>query len=94
MSICPGDAYPLRAKRHGTGTNFALFSEVADRVELCLFDPAGDETRVALTEVDIYTWHGSVPGVGPGQHYGYFFMATDTHQAGSFPALRSSRRPG
>jgi pullulanase/glycogen debranching enzyme len=53
-------------------TNFALFSEVADRVELCLFGP-GDrrESRVELTEVDGFVWHCYLPGVGPGQHYGY-----------------------
>ena len=71
MRICPGDAYPLGATWDGKGTNFALFSKVADRVELCLFDPAGNESRIDLTEVDGYVWHGSVPGIGPGQHYGY-----------------------
>jgi len=71
MSIWPGDAYPLGATLDGQGTNFALFSEVAEGVDLCLFDPAGNETRVALTEVDSYVWHGYLPGVGPGQQYGY-----------------------
>ena len=59
------------------GTNFALFSEVAERVELCLFDEADDgdgtltETRVELTEVDGFVWHGYLPGIAPGQRYGY-----------------------
>ncbi|MBV9141075.1 MAG: glycogen debranching protein GlgX [Pseudonocardiales bacterium] len=70
----PGAAYPLGATYDGAGTNFALFSEVADKVELCLFDGDGanvTETRVRLPEVDGFVWHGYLPGVGPGQHYGY-----------------------
>jgi isoamylase len=71
----PGAAYPLGATYDGAGTNFALFSEVADEVELCLFDDGGDadpiETRVRLPEVDGFVWHGYLPGIGPGQHYGY-----------------------
>jgi glycogen operon protein len=70
----PGAAYPLGATYDGAGTNFALFSEAADKVELCLFD-SGDadatETRVRLPEVDGFVWHGYLPGIGPGQHYGY-----------------------
>ena len=62
---------PLGATYDGTGTNFALFSEVAERVELCLFDDDGTETRVELTEVDAFVWHGYLPSVGPGQRYGY-----------------------
>src|SRR5262249_19050886 len=49
----------------------ALFSEVAEAVNLCLFDDDGTESRVALREVDGLVWHGYVPGVRPGQHYGY-----------------------
>jgi isoamylase len=71
----PGTAYPLGAAYDGAGTNFALFSEVADAVELCLFDDGGDahaiETRIRLEEVDGFVWHGYLPGIGPGQHYGY-----------------------
>jgi isoamylase len=67
----PGTAYPLGATYDGTGTNFALFSEVADRVELCLFDTDGTETRLTLPEVDGFVWHGYLPGIGPGQQYGY-----------------------
>ncbi|GIH38308.1 glycogen operon protein GlgX homolog [Microbispora corallina] len=52
------------------GTNFSVFSEVAERVELCLFDDAGEETRVDLPEVDGFVWHGYLPGIMPGQRYG------------------------
>ena len=75
MQVWPGSAYPLGATYDGSGTNFALFSEVAERVELCLFEigPRGrfTEQRVELTEVDAYVWHGYLPQVGPGQRYGY-----------------------
>ncbi len=75
MRLWPGTPYPLGATWDGAGTNFALFSEVADGVELCLFDGDGDgpraENRVELTEVDGFVWHGYLPDVGPGQRYGY-----------------------
>jgi isoamylase len=76
MRLWPGTAYPLGATWDGAGTNFALFSEVAEQVELCLFGdgPAAEhseETRVPLTEVDGFVWHCYLPGVGPGQRYGY-----------------------
>jgi len=71
MHIWPGAAYPLGATWDGWGTNFALFSEVAERVDLCLFDEAGNESRVELTEVDGFVWHGYLPAIGPGQRYGY-----------------------
>jgi glycogen operon protein len=67
----PGRAYPLGASWTGRGTNFSLFSEVAERVELCLFDEQGQETRVELPEVYAFCWHGYLPGVGPGQRYGF-----------------------
>jgi isoamylase len=76
MEVWPGTPYPLGATWDGAGTNFALFSEVAEQVELCLFD--GDdangnsrETRIAVTEVDGLVWHCYLPGVEPGQRYGY-----------------------
>ena len=69
--IWPGKPYPLGSTYDGFGTNFAIFSEVAERVELCLFDAEGDERRVALPEVDGFVWHGYLPTVEPGQHYGY-----------------------
>ncbi|MGI9002517.1 MAG: glycogen debranching protein GlgX [Pseudonocardia sp.] len=71
MRPWPGHAYPLGATYDGSGTNFAIFSEVADRVELCLFSQRGKETRVPLTEVDGFVWHGYLPTVEPGQRYGY-----------------------
>ncbi|MBK6874578.1 MAG: glycogen debranching protein GlgX [Kineosporiaceae bacterium] len=71
MEIWPGNPYPLGATFDGAGTNFALFSEVAQRVELCLIDSAGGEERIDLTEVDAFVWHGYLPRVGPGQRYGY-----------------------
>ena len=71
METWPGAAFPLGATLRDEGTNFALFSESAERVELCLFDEDGVETRVRLLEVDAYIWHAFVPGVGAGQRYGY-----------------------
>ncbi|RAX46994.1 glycogen debranching enzyme GlgX [Arthrobacter sp. AQ5-06] len=71
MEIWPGTAYPLGATFDGTGTNFAVFSERAEKVELCLFDDDGVETRFRLDEVDGYVWHGYIPQVQPGQKYGY-----------------------
>jgi isoamylase len=71
MHIWPGNPYPLGATYDGGGTNFALFSEVADRVELCLFDDDGKETRVDLPEREALVWHGYLPRIVPGQRYGY-----------------------
>ena len=71
MEIWPGAAYPLGATYDGSGTNFAVFSEVAERVELCLFDADGTEERYVLPEVDGFVWHCFVPGLEPGQRYGY-----------------------
>jgi isoamylase len=71
VEIWPGRAYPLGASFDGTGTNFALFSEAAESVELCLFDEQGQERRVTVDEVDAFSWHAYVPNVGPGQRYGY-----------------------
>jgi isoamylase len=67
----PGNPYPLGATYDGAGTNFALFSEVADQVEVCLFDEDGKQTRIALPERDGFVWHGYLPMVVPGQRYGY-----------------------
>lgn len=71
MKVLPGQPYPLGAVYDGAGTNFSLFSEVAERVELCLFDEYGQETRIDLPEVTAYCWHGYLPAVEPGQRYGY-----------------------
>jgi isoamylase len=67
----PGAPYPLGASYDGIGTNFTLFSEVAESVELCLFDADGKEERLDVTEVDGYVWHTFLPGIGPGRRYGY-----------------------
>ena len=67
-----GDPSELGANWNGEGTNFAIFSAHAERVELCLFDEAGNETeRLTLPEYTDEIWHGFVPGIGPGQRYGY-----------------------
>ncbi len=71
VQVWPGSPHPLGATYDGSGTNFALFSEVAESVELCLFDEDGTETRVDLPEVDAYVWHAFLPGIEPGQRYGY-----------------------
>jgi len=76
VRVWPGTPYPLGATWDGAGTNFALFSEVAEQVELCLFDTGdvhghSEETRITLTEVDALVWHCYLPGVGPGQRYAY-----------------------
>jgi isoamylase len=71
METWPGSAYPLGATYDGSGTNFALFSEAAERVELCLFDEDRHETRVEVIEVDAHVWHCYLPQVRPGQQYGY-----------------------
>src|SRR5271170_663770 len=68
--VWPGKAYPLGATYDGAGTNFAVFSEVAERVELCLFDADGTENRITLPEIDSFVWHGFVPGIQPGHRYG------------------------
>ena len=78
--IWPGKPYPLGATWDGQGVNFAIFSENATGVELCLFEGASQpdhkklieqQVRIKLTEKTNYIWHGYLPGVGPGQCYGY-----------------------
>jgi isoamylase len=71
VEVWPGAPFPLGANFDGSGTNFCVFSEVAERVELCLFDDDGKETRVELPEAAGYRWHGYLPRVGPGTRYGY-----------------------
>jgi isoamylase len=70
VTVWPGKPFPLGATWDGSGTNFAVFSEAAERIELCLFDD-DVETRIPLPEVTAFVHHGYLPGVGPGQHYGY-----------------------
>jgi isoamylase len=71
MDVWPGLPFPLGPTWDGNGTNFALFSENAERVELCLFDADDQETRLEMTEREVFNWHCYVPGIGPGQRYGY-----------------------
>jgi isoamylase len=70
-AVWPGHPFPLGATWDGSGTNFSLFSEHGERVQLCLFDDADAETRIEVTERTAYNWHCYLPGVGPGQRYGY-----------------------
>ncbi|HEY9886920.1 MAG TPA: glycogen debranching protein GlgX, partial [Candidatus Obscuribacterales bacterium] len=67
----PGEPHPLGATWDGEGTNFAIFSENATAVYLCLFDEAGQETQIELRELSNYVWHGYVRGIMPGQRYAY-----------------------
>ncbi|AEW97081.1 MULTISPECIES: glycogen debranching protein GlgX [Streptomycetaceae] len=71
MQVWPGHAYPLGATYDGAGTNFAVFSEVAERIELCLLHDDGSETAVELRETDAFVRHAYLPGVMPGQRYGF-----------------------
>lgn len=71
MQIRPGSMYPLGASYDGAGVNFALYSQVAQKVELCLFDEHDVETRIEMTERNSYVWHNYIPGLQPGQRYGY-----------------------
>lgn len=63
--------YPLGAHYDGAGVNFSIYSQVADKVELCLFDDQDRETRIEMTEQNSYVWHNYLPGIQPGQRYGY-----------------------
>ncbi|HSD80455.1 MAG TPA: glycogen debranching protein GlgX [Solirubrobacteraceae bacterium] len=69
--VWPGEPYPLGAVWDGRGTNFSLFSEHADAVELCLFGDDGAEERVRVEQLTAHNWHCYLPGVGPGARYGY-----------------------
>lgn len=71
QQVWPGSSYPLGATYDGNGTNFALFSEGAEKVELCLFDEDGTETCYELIDVDAFVWHAYLPNILPGQRYGY-----------------------
>ncbi|HEY8536926.1 MAG TPA: hypothetical protein VIL25_10770, partial [Vicinamibacterales bacterium] len=71
LPIRPGEPYPLGATWDGAGTNFSIYSSIAERVDLCLFDDDGRETRIPLPERTAFCWHGYLPGVGPGQRYGF-----------------------
>jgi isoamylase len=71
VNVWPGEPFPLGAVWDGEGTNFSLFSEHAERVELCLFDGDDRETRLEIRERTAFNWHCYLPGVGPGQRYAY-----------------------
>jgi isoamylase len=71
LRVLPGSQFPLGATPSASGTNFAVTSGVADAVTLCLFDDAGTETQIPLVDYDAGVWHGFIPGIGPGQAYGY-----------------------
>ena len=71
MEVWPGSPFPLGATWDGEGTNFAIFSEHAEKVELCLFDEADRETCVEMTERTALHWHCYLPGVHAGQRYGF-----------------------
>ncbi len=70
-AVWPGNHEPLGATFDGAGTNFAIYSQAADRVELCLFDDEGVETRHELPETTAFIHHGYLPHIQPGQRYGY-----------------------
>ncbi|SHN48018.1 glycogen debranching protein GlgX [Cryptosporangium aurantiacum] len=82
MQVWAGTSYPLGATYDGVGTNFALFSEAATKVEVCLFDDSGVEERHALPEVDGFVWHGYLAGVQPGQRYGFRVHGPHDPQSG------------
>jgi isoamylase len=82
VRIWPGEPYPLGATFDGAGTNFSVYSEDAERVELCLFGEDGTETRIDLPEVTAYCWHGYVPGLHPGRRYGFRAHGPWTPQRG------------
>ncbi len=74
MQIWPGKPHPLGAHWDGAGVNFAIFSEHAEKIELCLFDSSEstkEDVSVALPECTNHVWHGYIPGLRPGQLYGY-----------------------
>jgi isoamylase len=70
VDVWPGRPFPLGAEWDGEGTNFSLFSENAEWVELCVF-AEGDETRIPLRDHMAFNWHCYLPGAGPGTRYGY-----------------------
>jgi isoamylase len=69
--VWPGEPFPLGPVWDGEGTNFSLFSQHAEGVELCLFDADGHEERIVVVDQTAHNWHCYLPGVGPGQRYAY-----------------------
>src|SRR6185312_1520305 len=73
----PGRPFPLGAGWDGEGTNFSIWSPSATKVQVCLFDGQGAEHRVELAEQSFHIWHGYLPGINPGQRYGYRITGPD-----------------
>src|SRR5690606_31940153 len=74
ITVLPGKIFPLGATWNGQGVNFSIFSQYATAVDLCLFNTSGDKTgeeRIRMTERAGHIWHAYIPGIGPGQLYGY-----------------------
>src|SRR6185436_5823263 len=85
MRVWPGQPYPLGATWDGSGVNFALFSENASAVELCLFDKADDHVereKIRIRERTDQVWHCYLPDARPGQFYGYRDHGPDEHASG------------
>src|SRR5262249_42734622 len=85
MRVWPGHPYPLGATWDGAGVNFALFSEHATKVELCLFDSVYAQTeaaRIVLPEQTDQVWHGYLPDARPGQFHGYRVHGPHEPEAG------------
>jgi isoamylase len=80
----PGSPFPLGATWDGEGTNFALWSSTATGVSVCLFDADGTETIIALDDSTYHVWHGYLPGIGPGQRYGFRVDGTYDPSQGLF----------
>src|SRR6201998_1055828 len=70
-TVWPGTPYPLGATYDGAGTNFSVFSEIAEKVELCLIATVGTEKRIPRYELDGFVWHAYLPAITPGQRYGF-----------------------
>lgn len=83
--IWPGNPYPLGATWDGSGVNFAIFSENAEKIELCLFDNEGNEKKIEMIEHTDQVWHVYLPDVRPGQLYGYrVYGPYDPHRGHRF----------
>ena len=90
----PGSPFPLGAHWDGDGVNFALWSTTARGVSVCLFDSDGREMRIPLDESTYHVWHGYLPGVGPGQRYGFRVEGTYDPSRRAVPQRRqAARRP-
>ena len=92
LRVWPGSPYPLGATWDGMGVNFALFSENAEKVELCLFDEDGVRrpARIALPEYTDEVWHAYLPDVRPGQLYGYRVYGTLSSRRPAIASIRTS----